>query len=393
MTDLASLQGFIEGYEVRPLPSDEPPTLMEIARFPHWENVYSNILAFLIRTEEVHGFGPLLIRSVLASYRDRLTPDRQNQAPDSDRVDRLLTVEREITTKRGNRIDILIEGTGFVVCIENKIRSPLNNDLADYRQYCEDTRSGCFLGIVLSPGRISANEISELEDPKGLRGEDLRFVSVTYSDIVAKVRERMGNFVRADNTRYQYLLFDFLEQAGRFDRSIMMNEEQMKFLEFWRKNERKIGNIIDHCDDLRELAENKTESHYDRCMKKLTNEEKEVFERYRSGKVFQFYLAGDGKLDGCKIALELHFDPLRIQHWLVKYGGSGLEGVARQIERQSDIEIELDPSSRKYKIVNEGDWSPYSESGLERAVETSVKILKAIAAMHLAREQLSQQTS
>ena len=70
--DLDEFQALIDSYSVHTTGASEPPTLMEIAGFPRWENVYSNILAFLLDSEQVHGFGHLFIRSIMAIYGSRL---------------------------------------------------------------------------------------------------------------------------------------------------------------------------------------------------------------------------------------------------------------------------------------------------------------------------------
>ena len=69
MGGLADLQALMDQFIVRATGPTEPPTLMQIAGFPNWENVYSNILAFFLDTNQDHGFGPLFIRSILAAYR------------------------------------------------------------------------------------------------------------------------------------------------------------------------------------------------------------------------------------------------------------------------------------------------------------------------------------
>ena len=62
------LQTFVDCHAIPALAPPEFRALMEIARFPHWENVFSNILAFFLDTDRPHGFGPLFVRSVLAAY-------------------------------------------------------------------------------------------------------------------------------------------------------------------------------------------------------------------------------------------------------------------------------------------------------------------------------------
>ena len=53
----------------------------------------------------------------------------------------------------------------------------------------------------------------------------------------------MGGHLGSHNTQYQYLLFDFLEQASRFARIKTMTDDQREFLDFWRKNKEKLSNI------------------------------------------------------------------------------------------------------------------------------------------------------
>src|SRR3954454_21989834 len=75
------------------------PTFMEIAGYPHYENVCSNILAFFLDPEEQHGLG-VLVLDALAHVGSISTEEG---------VWSNISVEREIPTEAGNRIDILIE--------------------------------------------------------------------------------------------------------------------------------------------------------------------------------------------------------------------------------------------------------------------------------------------
>ena len=152
---------------------------MEIAGFPHWENVYSNILGFLLNTKKAHGFGPLFIRSIVAAYR--------SYCPiggfDPERVEATDRVEREVSTATNKRIDLLIECDDFLICIENKIWSGLHNDLREYREHCEKRGDGRpVLGIVLSPHGVTDQR----------RLQDHHFVSITYGDLVKQVRPAHG---------------------------------------------------------------------------------------------------------------------------------------------------------------------------------------------------------
>ena len=363
---------------------------MDIAGFPNRENVYSNILAFLLDTGKVHGFGTLFIRAILGAYRCHCPED----APGSEGVETADSVEREVITDKG-RIDILVECADFHLCIENKIWSPLYNNLGEYREYCEKKSCGCpVLGIVLSPHRVT-----DQIDPKH------RFVSITYGDLVEQVRQRMGSYIGPHNTRYQHLLFDFLEQANRFTKT--MSDNQRQFLKSWRENEEKISNIYSNCDQMRDEMKKKAKNHYTQCLEKLDELEKQVFKAWlwnpRNDNVYDAYwssvfdLEGVDDIDGFKIHVDIEFHPLRVSHYLglrPRSPRSELDVIASRINKNCDEAFNLKPSSNPSMIVmKRSEDSPLEDSVCRDAVETSVFILKAIAAMRPAEQKIQQETS
>ena len=357
---LVDLQALMDSYTVHATGADEPPTLMDIAGFPHWENVYSNILAFLLDSEHVHGFGQLFIRSIMAIYSSRCPDDWPKKGLDPESVQATEKVEREASTATNKRIDILIECPDFVVCIENKIWSGLHNDLGEYREHCEklsDGRSDRVVGIVLSPNPVSNSSL-----------ECHRFVNITYGDLVGQVRQRMGSYIGSHNTQYQYLLFDFLEQANRFSRTDTMTDDELKFLEFWRENDEKISNIRSRCDAMwRDLHRSKmAQAHIDQCKELLNEREREVFKTWiykRSVSVFD--LSGDGSIDGCGLFLNVEFHPLRVGHVLGKRRGCEPDALASRIGGKCGIEFVK--SSDRPRFVN--DQPPFDQSVREKAVE------------------------
>ena len=382
-SNLSDLQECIASYPVYPIDAPEPPTLMDIAGFPNRENVYSNILAFLLDTRQFHGFGTLFIRAMLGAYCSRCPEEWRKDAPDPEGVEAIDNVEREVSTDRG-RIDILIECADFLICIENKIWSDLHNDLGEYRKHCANNSSGRpVLGIVLSPHRIR---------DQGL--QDARFVSIAYGDLVEQVRRRMGSYISPHNTRYQYLLFDFLEQASRFT----MTEDQKKFLRFWRENEEKISNIYAHCDKMRGEIKTKAKNHYNQCLEKLTDKEKAVFKtwvynprndpRYDACWVSVFDLADEGGINECRIFLDVEFHPLRVTYYLGnrdKRDESQLSVLAKRISENTKIAFDCYeyPSDSNKILIKQLEDSSLEDSVCEQAVETSVAILGELADMHL----------
>lgn len=378
-SDIASLQEFINKYPGFPIDAPEPPTLMDIAGFPHWENVYSNILAFFLDTKEAHGFGSLFICSIVEAYRecsDAWWPDALY--PNVEATEK---IKREVSTAKGKRIDILIECADFLVCIENKIWTDVHNDLGEYREHCKKNSDGHpVLGIVLSPHRVTDQKLQKH-----------RFVSITYGDLVKQVRQRMGSYIGPHNTRYQYLLFDFLEQANQFTKTKTMTDNQRQFLEFWQLNEKKISNIHSNCNKMRSDMKTKAENHRRQCLEQLTEPERNVFKVWiHAGWILIFDIAGGGDIDGCRIYLDVKFHPLRVTH--VLWARPDREPNAALVSQISaKAKIEFDNSSGRPSFCTE--QSPFEDSVCERAVKTSVDILKQIAAMRFADQEILQGTS
>ena len=379
---LDGLQALIDSYTAHAIGDTEPPTLLDIAGFPDWENVYSNILAFLLDTKQSHGFGPLFIRSIVAAYRSCSLYGWPTDIRDPEHVEATDRVEREVSTATNKRIDLVIECADFLVCIENKIWSGLHNDLGEYREHCEksgDPRP--VLGIVLSPHGVTDQRL-----------QDHRFVSITYGDLVEQVRRRMGSHIGPHNTQYQYLLFDFLEQASRFARTTNMNDDQRAFLDFWQENYEKIDNIQSMCNKMqKELnPKAKAQAHRDQCLKRLTEPEREIFEPWiYNGSTSVFDLAGGGDIDGCGIFLDVEFHPLRVSHVLGTRRGLAPTALASRISATCDAIVFDDSPDRPKFVIEE---SPFEASVCEKAVESSVAILKEIARMRLAVRKIHPET-
>lgn len=367
--DYRDFQSFIDGYRVFPESIKKPPTLMEIAGFPHWENVHSNILAFLLNSEEAHGFKQLVIRALMAAYVNygkscsACIPMKEF---DPKTIQFTKNVEREAITKSNNRIDIIVECTDFVVCIENKIGAGLYNDLGDYRNHCENLIGGNserVVGIVLSPQGVSDSKLGENH-----------FVSITYGDLVDQIRLHMDEFIDSHDTKYHYLLFDFIEQSTRLTGVNSMDNNQREFLDFWKINHEKVNNMTTMCESVCNVLNTHgyAQFHIDECVKKLSESERKVFHTWvykKSTAVFE--LAADVELD----VLEVWFHPVQICHFLYQRKRRGVS-PDDLISRISDkCKIDFDKSERPTSVIN---LSSFEDEARKKAVDRSVKILKAI---------------
>jgi hypothetical protein len=164
--------------EFRKLPSriERPQTFLEIGGYPHYENQCSNFLAFFFDPEGPHGLGSLFLDALMNSLG---VEDGEESLVGG------VSVDREVGTKAGNRIDILIKSGSHAVLIENKIHAAAVNPFDDYSTYLDRLKD--------EDGTAYKNKIKVLLTlyPSG-EGSDWGFVNLTHADFVSAVRPHSG---------------------------------------------------------------------------------------------------------------------------------------------------------------------------------------------------------
>ena len=125
---IEAVEALLDDFGRLPARVERAPTFLEIAGYPHYENVCSNVLAFYLDPGQPHGLGTLLLDALARAG---------NIAPSNEGVGGNISVEREVVTEAGNRIDLLIESDAQATVVENKIRAAVNNPFADYSRYLD----------------------------------------------------------------------------------------------------------------------------------------------------------------------------------------------------------------------------------------------------------------
>ena len=105
-------------------------SIFSVGAKSYFENPTSDLLAFFMDPNEIHGFGTAVLQRIagLLGVRDNLL----DWIPAKE-----VSVEREVTTDQYNRIDILATTPKFALVIEAKVNAPLTNDLQDYKTFVE----------------------------------------------------------------------------------------------------------------------------------------------------------------------------------------------------------------------------------------------------------------
>src|SRR5579883_1198748 len=235
--EITKYEKLLEQFSTLPKSKERLPTYLEIAGYPHYENVISNLLAFFFDPAEVHGLGTLAIESLCEAAGKSDMP-----------ISGDLVVEREINVG-GGRIDILISGEQLAIAIENKIYHDPNNPFHLYACYLNNkfpTPQHEHLKRVLTPFPQSI-------PPSRLCGG---FQVLGYSEWFAKLKPRMGSFAIDASPKYWTLLLELISTIENIAKGYTMDSATR---DFFLKNAPTIRNFLitisNHKQDLRKKLE------------------------------------------------------------------------------------------------------------------------------------------
>lgn len=192
-------------------------SIFDIAGYPHYENVCSNILAFYLNPNNEHGLGNLLLSSLM----------KLAGGNESHQVN--IQINREVSTHKGGRLDLVIETDNQIVGIENKIFHHLNNDLIDYSDSIDEWAKKNQLDVV----KIILSTREEQESSG--------FVCITYDKFWSKIRERLGNYASTSSQKWLLYLVDFMSSIEKLNGE---NMEIDKNDEFFIKNDERVNALL-----------------------------------------------------------------------------------------------------------------------------------------------------
>ncbi len=187
--------------------------LIAIAGYPKWEIVNSNLMAFYFDEKEEHGFSRLFINSLLDIYDSKkMTIPLPREIFETD-----FSVEREVSTNSGGRIDILIREeveseddndeptSNWAIIIENKLFASLYNNLNDY---WKSVNSDNKLIVVLS--------LTFIDKPKEIENKKINFINITHRELIDKVKQNLSDFYLDSDDRHLLFLKEYISNVNSF---------------------------------------------------------------------------------------------------------------------------------------------------------------------------------
>lgn len=204
--------------------------LIEIAGYPRWENVNSNLLAFYFDEKEEHGFGRLFINSLLDIYEKRAKVDIPRELFETD-----FSVDREVYTNKGGRIDLLLKDesldidesqtVNWAIIIENKIYADLYNNLTDY---WKSTKSESKYGIVLS--------VNPVKIDSKLKKNGILYVNILHKELVEKVIQNLADYYLDSDNLHLLFLKEYIANVNSYYRDKRKIKEMDEALQLFHNN-------------------------------------------------------------------------------------------------------------------------------------------------------------
>lgn len=195
-------------------------TFMEVAGYPHYENVCSNILRFYLNPAGEHGLKDLLLKAFL-----RLP---QGEALSTTGT---TTVHREYEAEDGKRIDLVVDHPAFILAIENKIFHWEANDLELYARTLQN----------LADQRPLIKVVLSLRVDEALTPAKGGFARYTYRELWQHVRDLMGHHMLTADPKWIIHLTEFMETTTRLTGE---TQEEAVILDFFLQHHDVIERLV-----------------------------------------------------------------------------------------------------------------------------------------------------
>lgn len=202
--------------------------IFDVAGYPHYENVASNILKFLFDSSEEHGFGDLWIKSLLEVYNSKAIK----------RIDinylETKNIRREYYNGDDKRIDLLIDCNPLIVVIENKIYASVNNPFDIYTDmalnYVKDNKIKDYklIKIVLSVSKEKLNK-------------EYGFINITYDELFDRVECNLPNYKPV--LKWKLFAEDFILNLQRKKEETVMSFDK-EWIDFVNKNGKSMNLLL-----------------------------------------------------------------------------------------------------------------------------------------------------
>lgn len=191
--------------------AEEPElTIFSVGSRGYYENPTSDLLKFFLDDSAAHGLDNLVLKALV----DCLPED----AKEID-CSLLFPPDREVSTKLGKRLDLLLVSTGWVMVIENKIFHHQNNPFTDYEGHVEEKFPDKKpIYVVLSPSGT-------------VPPEHAKWRGVSYPAFMSALKVNLSDwYIRQPLNKWAVLLREFILHLEHLMSKPSLCEENLQFV-------------------------------------------------------------------------------------------------------------------------------------------------------------------
>lgn len=214
--DLDKAKRLIQDFKKLEKPPERKKAFLEIIGLSHLEAVSSKALAFFFDSDGVHQLKDLCVQALYDYILDRAKSE--NELAISTQ-----SVEREVSTDDGSRIDIVIDTYDDLIIIENKLFHTVNNPFESYVNY----------GKLRRGERNGHYIILGIHKPETLP-EHFKFIS--HFDLADAIRNRLGDYLMDADQHYVTLLVDYLHALDDFNPNSRIGKMEQAIVNFFGEN-------------------------------------------------------------------------------------------------------------------------------------------------------------
>jgi len=291
-------------------------SIFDVAGYPHYENVCSNILSFYLNPNNEHGLGDLFFSSLMELV-GKSAEHQEN-----------VQVSREVSTKKGGRLDIVIESDDKIVGIENKIYHQLNNDFKDYSLTIDNW------------AKVNGLETTKIvlsikKEPDITHG----FVSVTHEDLLKKIKEKIGIYVAKSNPKWICYLTDYMNTMEKLCGGKMELDANDRF---FIENEIAVNELLN--------ARNQFVSKLQGLVRELSVIVGDPSDGARQWIYSKTCLVHDYKLSGNSIAFDLYVSPNGWKLQLLGRNAKSREYMGKLLSHREISKMEIPLKDNRYQL-------------------------------------------
>lgn len=212
--------------------------LIDIAGYPSWETVNSNLLAFYFDEKEDHNFGRLFFNSLIEIIETKI-PEKLNREV-YEITD--YTVEREVVTNKGKYIDIVIREESdeenrsniedWAIIIENKLKANLYNDLENYWRTIDASSK---IGIVLS--------IKPILIDKKFKKKEIFYVNILHLELIERIKQNLSEYFEESDDRHLLFLKEYFANIISYYENKNKTQKMDETLKLFQKNKENIKKL------------------------------------------------------------------------------------------------------------------------------------------------------